>query len=107
MITYLIITVSIIYCLLDNINLNNEINTRLSCYEFNSKKVKGKPLCSKRKMVCLFLLAAALMLILVLISQTLTILIWSFALVINHFIVRRKIKNIRQLDFENFSYWEV
>lgn len=105
MITYIITTVSIIYIIYNQISLNREINIRLNHYKVNSKNIKSKPLCKRSKMVCFFLLAALVMLLLVLISQAVAIIAWGIVLIFNYFVRRSKIIKINQLDSENYKYW--
>ncbi len=103
---FLIITIIIFYFLWDILTLNKEVSLRVMNYPENSKNIKRKPLCNKRRTVFLFVVVGLLVAITTAISKIIAILFFIAMWIINKSIRRKRLKEIKFLDEENEDYWK-
>lgn len=104
---FLIITIIIFYFLWDILTLNKEVNLRVNNYKFNSKNIKRKPLCSNKcKTVFLFITVTVLVALATAISNVTATLLFIVMWIVNKFIRRKRLKEIKLLDEENEDYWK-
>ncbi|MEE1281335.1 MAG: hypothetical protein UHK60_03635 [Acutalibacteraceae bacterium] len=103
---FFIVTIIIFYFLLDILTLNNEVTLRVKNYKNNSKNIKRKPLCDKRRTVFLFVIVGVLIAIITAISNVTAILAFIMMWIIDKIIRRKRLKEIKYLDKENEEYWK-
>lgn len=104
---FFVVTIIIFYFLWEILTLNKEVNLRVKNYKINSQNIKRKPLCSnKRKTVFLFVAVTVLVAIATAISNVTATLFFIVMWIINKFIRRKRLKEIKLLDEENEDYWK-
>lgn len=103
---FLIVTIIIFYFLWDILTLNKEVSLRVMNYSENSKNIKRKPLCDKRRTVFLFVIVGVLIAAITAISNVTATLAFIVMWLINKIIRRKRLKEIKYLDKENEEYWK-
>lgn len=104
---FFIVTIIIFYFLWEILTLNKEVNLRVKNYKINSQNIKRKPLCSNKcKTVFLFVAVVILTAIITAISKITVTIALIVMWIVNKFIRRKRLKEIKFLDEENEDYWK-